>query len=361
MKTFRDIFGGEPAAIATAPGRVNLLGEHTDYNDGFVLPAAISQTTTVSVRINEGRETNLYSADLDQRISFLPDEFPSQQFARYVYGCVREFSAHIGGTPALDIHTQSTVPIGVGLSSSAALEVAVLRALVQLHNASVDGVAIARMAQRAEIDYAGVNCGIMDQMAASLADCHSMLFLDCRTLDYKLLPLPHESEILVIDSGIARNLAASQYNLRRAECERAARALGLRALRDATSLTSLAGLPEPLGHRARHVVTENQRVQHAVESGDALSFGALMNISHASLRDDFEVSIPELDLLVQLLQQQPPVYGARLTGAGFGGACVALCHSGTARKVARDTLLQYNRAGRRGRLLVPLNQADWSQ
>ena len=236
-----------------------------------------------------------------------------------------------------------------------------LRGLGQLRSVTIDNIAIAKMAQRAEIVYAGVNCGIMDQMAASLADSRSMLFLDCRTLDYTVLPLPQESEILVIDSGVARTLAASHYNLRRAECERAARALGLCALRDATSLTRVEQLPEPLSQRARHVVTENQRVQGAVAAKDALSFGALMNSSHASLRDDFEVSVPELDLLVQLLQQQAAVYGARLTGAGFGGACVALCRSGTAHSVTRDTLLQYNRAGRHGRLLVPVNHRDPSR
>ena len=357
MVTFSDIFGGEPALTAEAPGRVNLLGEHTDYNDGFVLPAAIAQTTTVSLRANGRREFNLYSADLGRRTTFQLDVPPARQFGHYVYGCVREFSAQVGPVPPLDIFIRSTVPIGVGLSSSAALEVAVLRALTQLHGAPVDATAIAQMAQRAEIAYAGVHCGIMDQMAASLADNRSMLFLDCRTLAYKLLALPAESEILVIDSGVPRKLAASHYNLRRAECESAARALGLRALRDAPGVESLQRLPEPLYRRARHVVTENQRVQTAVAGSDAPSFGALMNSSHASLRDDFEVSIPELDLLVQLLQQQSAVYGARLTGAGFGGACVALCRSGTAQLVARDTLDEYNRSGRRGRLLVPLNQA----
>ena len=356
MKTFSDIFGGEPATTATAPGRVNLLGEHTDYNAGFVLPAAISQTTAVSLRANGGREFNLYSADLQRRTSFEFDAPPARQFGQYVYGCVREFSAQVSALPGLDIFIHSTVPIGVGLSSSAALEVAVLRALAQLRGAALDAVAIAQMAQRAEIAYAGVNCGIMDQMAASLADSRSMLFLDCRSLAYKLVPLPAQSEILVIDSGVPRKLAASHYNLRRGECESAARQLGVRALRDVCSIESLQRLPEPLRRRARHVVSENQRVQTAVTS-DAASFGALMNSSHASLRDDFEVSIPELDLLVDLLQRQAAVYGARLTGAGFGGACVALCRSDTARQIARATLLEYNRAGRRGRLLVPLGQA----
>jgi galactokinase len=353
MRTFADVFGKPPAVSAEAPGRVNLLGEHTDYNDGYVLPTAIPQTTCVSIRENGGKQFSLYAAELEHAAEFTMESAPHEHFASYVYGCVRELHDYSFAVPPLDIHISSSIPIGVGLSSSAALEVATLRALRQLFNLPLDDVAIAQLAQRAEIRYAGVNCGIMDQMASSLADTRSLLFLDTRTLQRRLLPLPARAEILVIDSGVARSLAASKYNERRAECEQAARLLGLRALRDATDTAAIETLPQPLRRRARHVVSENNRVLRAVESIDGASFGELMNASHTSLRDDYEVSIRQLDRLVELLQIQCAVHGARLTGAGFGGACIALCVEGEARAVGERVLEEYNTAAQLGRILVP--------
>jgi galactokinase len=218
---------------------------------------------------------------------------------------------------------------------------------------TLDDVSIAQLAQRAEIRYAGVNCGIMDQMASSLADTRSMLFLDTRSLQRRVLPLPRRAEVLVVDSGVPRSLAASKYNERRAECEQAARLLGVKALRDVSDVAATEQLLEPLRRRARHVVSENNRVLRAVESIDAGLFGELMNASHSSLRDDYEVSIGALDRLVELLQNQPTVYGARLTGAGFGGAGVALCIEGEARAVGERVLAAYNDAHHNGRILVP--------
>lgn len=348
--SFEDIFGFPPEATASAPGRVNLLGEHTDYNDGFVLPTAIPQRTTVAVRRNQAGTFVVHAADLASESRFERDATPGDHFAQYVYGCIRGLAALGVDVPYLDIHVQSDVPMGVGLSSSAALEVATLRALRGLLSLDLDDVAIARMAQRAEIDYAGVNCGIMDQMASSLADGTHMLFLDTRTLERRLVPRPAGTELLVLDSGLSRSLAASAYNARRAECEAASRALAVNALRDVDDPTDVERLDEPLRRRARHVVSENRRVLRAVEGVDAATFGALMNESHASLRDDYEVSVPELDRLVALLQAHPSVHGARLTGAGFGGACVALCREGDAVRAARDVLDAY---GERGRMLVP--------
>jgi galactokinase len=353
MRTFADVFGKPPAVSAEAPGRVNLLGEHTDYNDGYVLPTAIPQTTCVSIRENGGKQFSLYAAELEHAAEFTMESAPHEHFASYVYGCVRELHDYSFAVPPLDIHISSSIPIGVGLSSSAALEVATLRALRQLFNLPLDDVAIAQLAQRAEIRYASVNCGIMDQMASSLADTRSLLFLDTRTLQRRLLPLPARAEILVIDSGVARSLAASKYNERRAECEQAARLLGLRALRDVTDTAAIETLPQPLRRRARHVVSENNRVLRAVESIDGASFGELMNASHTSLRDDYEVSIRQLDRLVELLQIQCAVHGARLTGAGFGGACIALCVEGEARAVGERVLEEYNTAAQLGRILVP--------
>jgi len=353
VNTFATIFGTAPAVVASAPGRVNLLGEHTDYNDGYVLPTAIPQTAVVSARINGHDAYRVYSANLDRNAEFTLERPPAEHFARYVYGCVRETADAGAPVVPLDVHIHSTVPMGVGLSSSAALEVALLRALRELFGIAWDDVAIARHAQQAEIRYAGVHCGIMNQMASSLADTGHMLFLDTRTLERRIVPLPARSEVLIIDSGIPRALANTSYNTRRDECERAARELGVRALRDVTDAHAADRLPAPLALRARHVITENARVLQALSGLDATSFGALMNDSHGSLRDDYEVSVVALDQLVELLQRDSSVYGARLTGAGFGGACVALCHAGKAGVVGARIVDAYNRSGAVSRVLVP--------
>ncbi|MEW6704055.1 MAG: galactokinase [Pseudomonadota bacterium] len=351
-RRFEEVFGAAAAVQAEAPGRVNLLGEHTDYNDGFVLPTAIPQRTCVSLRPVPGERSTLYAAELGQASEFTLARPPAESFGRYVYGCLRQLQLLGVDVPALQIHVQSQVPMGVGLSSSAALEVATLRALRSLLHldAGFDDLRLAQIAQRAEIEDAGVRCGIMDQMASSLAGTDSMLFLDTRTLERRLVPLPPGSEVLVLDSGIARTLAGSKYNERRAECEAAARQLGVKALRDVVDVTQVEALPEPLRRRARHVVTENERVLRAITGIGPHEFGVLMNASHDSLRGDFEVSVAELDRLVALLREQPGVCGARLTGAGFGGAVVALCQRGQALTVADAVLARY---GARGRRLVP--------
>jgi len=340
-------------AIGEAPGRVNLLGEHTDYNDGYVLPIAIAQRTRVTLRRSHDPLFAVHAAALDATARFALDEPPAELFARYVYGCLFEARAVGINVPPLAIRIESEVPMGVGLSSSAALEVATLRALRELTRQPLDDVRIAQLAQRAEIEHTGVRCGIMDQMASSLADTEHALLLDTRTLERRLVPLPPDSAVLVLDSGIARTLAGSGYNQRRAECEEAARRLGVRALRDVAHAHAADALPETLRRRVRHVVTENQRVLQAVDCGDARAFGALMNASHASLRDDYEVSVAALDRLVALLQAQPAVYGARLTGAGFGGACVALCRPSMRQAVAEAVLRDYAAEGFSARLLVP--------
>lgn len=341
-----------PAVLAAAPGRVNLLGEHTDYNDGFVLPTAIPQRTRVAMR-PVGEEIHVHAVTLRSEARFGIDSMPDDHFARYVFGCLKVVAELGHDIPGLDIHIDSDVPMGVGLSSSAALEVATLRALRELLDLDIDDVHIARLAQRAEIEYAGVHCGIMDQMASSLADTTHMLFLDTRTLERRLVPMPEGTELLVVDSGVARSLAESGYNRRRAECEEAASVLGLRALRDVGDPADVERLPDPLRRRARHVVSENARVLEAADGVDAARFGELMNASHASLRDDFEVSVPALDRLVELLQAHPSVHGARLTGAGFGGACVALCREGEALRAGEDVLARYAGDGYAGRVLVP--------
>ena len=355
MKSFEAVFGGAPQAIESAPGRVNLLGEHTDYNDGYVLPIAIPQQTHIALRRSGTHGFTAYAANLDRTATFSFDAPPSDGFAKYLYGCAFEARAEGFDVPPLDIHLSSSVPMGVGLSSSAALEVAMLRALRALLKLPLDDVRLAQIAQRAEVLHAGVRCGIMDQMAASLADTEQALFLDTRSLQRRLVPLPPQSAVLVIDSGVKRSLVTSAFNQRRAECEEAAKRLGVRALRDISidELSQLDKLDEPLRNRARHVVTENNRVLEAVKCADAAEFGALMNASHASLRDDFDVSVPALDRLVALLQADSQVYGARLTGAGFGGACVALCRPSAIARIGARVLNNYANEGLSGAVLVP--------
>lgn len=349
---FKDIFGYAPASSASAPGRVNLLGEHTDYNDGYVLPIAIPQHTTVEIGLNTSGAFRVYALRMKELVQWPEGGKPAAGFASYVYGCIRLLQESGHTIPALDIWIASDVPIGAGLSSSAALEVGVLKALRTMFALNLDNVEIAKLAQQAEIEFTGVRCGIMDQMASSLADTTHMLFLDIRTLGRRLIPLPTDSALLVLDSGVPRELTTSKYNERRRECEEAARLLGVAALRDITAQTTLAKLPWLLQRRARHVVTENARVLAAIDSNSARRFGELMNASHASLRDDYEVSIGALDSLVGLLQAQPGVYGARLTGAGFGGACVAMVEPKHAHAIAATVLEKYRRAGFTGSRLV---------
>lgn len=349
---FQTIFQMEPQVQATAPGRVNLLGEHTDYNDGFVLPTAIPQQTIVQFSQNNQDQYHFYSQELNEHIHWHPADPVPEGFASYIIGCIHVLAKQGISIPPLNGFVTSEVPIGSGLSSSAALEVAVLRGLRSLLHLDIDDVQIAQFGQQAEIQYAGVQCGIMDQMASSLADTEHMLFLDTRSLDRQVLPFPSGAEIIVMDSGVPRSLAGSGYNQRRAECEAAAQQLGVKALRDITDPQLVESLPDPIRKRARHVVTENHRVLQAIKGVSAEEFGVLMNASHASLRDDYEVSVPALDTLVNLLQQTSGVFGARLTGAGFGGACVALVESGKGATIAQSVLNQYNNVGYTGKILV---------
>ena len=353
MLSIAHFFGGAPEAHESAPGRVNLLGEHTDYNDGFMLPVATPQRTEVALGSSRDGHFNLYSATLDASARFGREAGAPPGFASYIEGCVRMVEAEGITVPPLRVYVHSNLPVGAGLSSSAALEVAMLRALRSLLGLPFDDVALARMAQRAEISYAKVNCGIMDQMAASLADRAHMLFIDARSLAHRLRELPPDSELIVVDSGVPRTLAGSRYNERRAECMAAAAQLGVPALRDVHDPAAVEALASPLRERARHVVRENLRVLEAADGVDARRFGQLMNASHASLRDDYAVSIPALDVLCDTLRAEPAVYGARLTGAGFGGACVALCRAGAALDAGSAAVARYNAGGMQGSLLIP--------
>jgi galactokinase len=351
---FQQIFNAVPEVKASAPGRVNLLGEHTDYNDGFVLPTTIPQQTTVAISYSPDHFHHFYSANFREQVDVDPTQSLLSGFARYIDGCIRVLSGAGYEIPPINLFVTSDVPIGSGLSSSAALEVAVLRGLRSLLKLDLDDVKLAQLGQQAEIQYAGVNCGILDQMACSLADTAHLLFLDTRTLERRILPFPKGTELVVMDSGVPRSLAGSGYNQRRAECETAAQQLGVKALRDVESLKKIANLPELLQRRARHVIAENDRVLRVLGGVSAQELGELMNASHASLRDDYQVSVPALDRLVDILQRIPEVFGAKLTGAGFGGACVALVVAGTGKAIAETALQQFSlQSNGEGRILVP--------
>jgi galactokinase len=356
-------FGRDPTVVASAPGRVNLIGEHTDYNGGYVLPMAIPQRTWAAVSRAEGASARASSADLGDgtgvRSYVVGREAPTRSWVDYVQGVTQALAGDGHALGGFDLAILSDVPVGSGLSSSAALEVSVMRALRELFDLSLDDVRLAELGQRAENDFVGAPVGVMDQMAASLADAHTALFLDTRTLAYERVPVPDGAALVVINSGVAHSHASGDYRTRRAECERAAVLLGVPQLRDLTEadLPRIAALPEPINRRARHVVTEDERVLasvRAMKAGDLRRLGALFHASHVSQRDDFAVSVPEIDLLVDLAQAEIGVFGARLTGGGFGGSIVALVEADRAGSVAQRVAELYAaRSGRAASILVP--------
>jgi galactokinase len=351
---FEQRFHGWPQAEAQAPGCVNLLGEHTDDNDGFVLPVALPQRTRVAMRRSGRSAFRLHAAELGRTVEFTLEERPAEHFASYVYGCLRLLREDGAEVPPLDIHIASDVPMGVGLASSAALEVATLRCLRELLSIELDDVRIAQLAQQAELQDAGVRCGIVDHMASSLAAPGQALLLDTRSLQCRQVPLPAGVAVLVLDPGTGESPQRPNglCHQRRAESEEAARLLGVQSLRDVEHLEPIEVLPDPLRRRARHVFTENARVLRAMASPDPRALGELMNASHASQRDDYEISTPEVDLMIEMLQAQPGVHGARLTG-GMGGVCVALCDAQDVPQIAREVLAQYRRRRHHARQLVP--------
>ena len=335
---------------------MNLIGEHTDYNGGFVLPIAIPQRTTVHVAPRADRLARVWSAyaAADGIVTYtVGGERRRGGWLDYVQGVTHALAAGGRAVRGFEARIESTVPAGSGLSSSAALEIALLRAFDGAFGLGLDAVAMARAAQRAENDFVGAPVGIMDQMACALADEAHALFLDTRTLAWERVALPPPVEVAVIDSGVTHHHASGGYRRRRAECEEAAARLGVPALRDIgpDDLPRVRTLPPPLDRRARHVVTENARVLEAVaalRAGDAACLGALLAASHASMRDDFEVSLEEIDLIVELADREQDVYGARLTGGGFGGAVVMLARRGAGAACVERVRRAYETA-RRGR------------
>ncbi|PAP76008.1 galactokinase [Rubrivirga marina] len=347
---FRTRFGAAPALVARAPGRVNLIGEHTDYNDGFVMPLALEQAVWLAARPRSDRRVVLHSLDVDEPAAFdLDDAEHEAGWAEYPKGVAWALGEAGHDLAGFEGVLTSDVPRGAGLSSSAALELAVARAFAAVSGIDWDGRAMALAGQRAENGWVGVNCGVMDQMASALGEPDHAILLDCRSLATTPVPLPAGTVALVLDTGTRRGLVDSAYNERRAACERAAEALGVPALRDVAPerLAEAEGrLDATALRRARHVVTENARVLEAAEAmraGDPVRLGALMDQSHASLRDDYEVSSDALDAFVEAARAQPGCHGARMTGAGFGGCAVALVDADRADTVAEAAAATYRR------------------
>ena len=349
------------AVSASAPGRVNLIGEHTDYHDGYVLPTIIPQRTHVHLHRRDDARVRASSAALGDEFEEydVGAEAPGRGWLDYVQGVTAVLAREGIRVPGFDVRIESTVPLGAGVSSSAALEVSLLRGLRQLLGLDLDDVTLARLAQAVETEFVGAPVGIMDQMASSLGRDGEALFLDTRTLAVERLPLPPDIELVVIDSGVPHAHAGGEYATRRRESFEAAARLGVERLRDVdpAAIARLESLPPMLARRARHVITENQRVLDAVEalrSGDAPRLGALFAASHASMRDDYETSTPDVDALVRIGQSHPDIYGARLTGGGFGGAVVLIARSGTGRAAAATIRDEYaGQTGRDAAVLVP--------
>ena len=357
---FSSVFDSETVVRADAPGRVNLMGEHTDYHLGFVLPTILPQRTVVELRVRSDRRVRAFSEPVHDGVQSyeLGSEARRHGWLDYVQGVTSALERSGCSLPGFDVFIASTLPMGGGVSSSAALEIALLRALRAAAVIRIDDVEIARVAQRAETDFVGAPVGIMDPMACSLGRWAHALFLDTRSLDYEHVPLPSAAELVVIDSGIAHEHARGCYAERRRESFAAAEALGVVHLRDVMpdALTT-AVIPGALARRARHIVMENARVLDAVDAlrhHDAERLGRLFNASHASMRDDYETTIREIDALVEIGSADADVYGARLTGGGFGGAVVMLARSGRGAAVAERVLAAYRcRIGRVGSVLLP--------
>ena len=342
---------------ADAPGRVNLIGEHTDYNEGFVLPAVIPQRVTVEltprdddlVRVeSEGFSSIAYSLRDDRRAG-------GSDHVRAVTWVLAQGGHTIRGFQA---KIRSDLPAGAGLGSSAALTVALLRALREAFALTIDDVALALLAHKGEVEFVGARVGVMDQLASSLGRRGEALLIDTRSNDIERIPLPKTFGLIVIDSGIAHRHATGGYNARRNECEDAARHMRLRSLRDATDadVARLERTRPDLAARARHVVTENARVGSfvtALRAGDLVACGLLLDASHRSLRDDFAVSLPEIDALVRLLRAQHGVHGARIVGGGFGGSVLAIAAPEAAEGAARAAAEAYRSGiGREPRVLL---------
>jgi galactokinase len=341
-------FGRRPT-VSRAPGRVNLIGEHTDYNDGFVMPAALEFATLVAASPRTDRRLHVYSIILDQTREFdldAPAETGRHDWSDYIFGVAVILERSGRCLCGADLVVSTDVPLGSGLSSSAALEVSSAHALLTASGLHFEPIAVAKICQRAENDYVGMRCGIMDQYVSACGVAGAALLIDCRTLESRNVPIAPNLRLLVANSGVRHQHAGGEYNARREACEEGVRllkpALGpIKALRDVTPEVLEANrkrLPELIYRRCRHIVTENARVleaERALIAGDFAACGAAMNASHASMRDDFEITCPEVDFLAELAQATPGVFGSRMTGGGFGGCTVSLVEAGAVKRVSQ--------------------------
>ncbi len=351
-EVFSNRFGTAPQYVVRAPGRVNLIGEHTDYNHGFVLPMAIDRATWIALRPRDDDTVRLHSLEQKEAIEFSLTNLEKgpvswSEYPKGVAWALREEGYEISGWEGV---SACEVPMGAGLSSSASFELAVARAFVEVGEFAWDPAKMALLCQKAENQWVGVNCGIMDQMiSASGVEDHAIL-IDCRDLSTEAVPLPAGAAVVVMDTGTRRGLVASAYNERRRECERAAQFLGVKAFRDVSRddfEAKSAGLDEVTRRRARHVVTENDRTQRAalaMKAGQAELLGELIDQSHESMRDDFEISSAPLDAMVRLARESAGCLGARLTGGGFAGCALALVKDEAASSFIDDVSRRYAEA-----------------
>ncbi|HSU99684.1 MAG TPA: galactokinase [Roseiarcus sp.] len=341
-------FGRAPT-VSRAPGRVNLIGEHTDYNDGFVMPAALEFATLTATSPRPDRRLRVHSMIMDETREFdlgAPPRGPSGDWSDYVVGVALMLEASGLTLTGADLIVWSDVPIGAGLSSSAALEVSVAHALITQSDLPFDPIRIAKICQRAENDFVGMRCGVMDQYIACCGSAGHALLIDCRSLASRHVAIAPNLRLLIADSGVRHQHAGGEYNLRREACEEGVRLLSrhlgpIQALRDVTVKELEAKrrkLPELVYRRCRHIVTENARVleaERALEAGDFAACGRAMNASHVSMQEDFEITCPEVDMLAGLAQTVEGVYGSRMTGGGFGGCTVSLLEASAVDKASQ--------------------------
>jgi len=371
MQRFRKL-NGQDCLLVQAPGRVNLIGEHTDYNEGFVFPAAIGFQTQIAIAKRDDRQMVVTSENYGERVEYdlanLPRS-PRNHWSDYVVGVAGLLDRKLGGLPGANLLLHGDVPQGAGLSSSASLEVAVCKAFLELTGKPMGGVEVALLCQQAENEFVGARCGIMDQFISVHGKKNHALRLDCRTLEFRLLPIPADVRLVICNTMVRHSLAGGEYNVRRAECEAGARFFaeripGVKSLRDVTlkDFEKLGGqMPEVIRKRCHHILTENLRVLQAAEAlqaGDLGLFGRLMANSHASLRDDFEVSCEELDLMVQLAEQNAGVYGARMTGGGFGGCTINLVQESHVENFRKNVAAGYEKATGRAPEIYVSSAAD---
>jgi len=352
VDAFRARYGSAPAVVVRAPGRVNLIGEHTDYNDGFVMPLAIDRATWIALRPRDDRRVMLKFLDFEAQAAFDLDDFQREgkQPVEYIKGMAWAMQQAGHTLTGWEGVIAGDVPIGAGLSSSAALEMAAGRAFAAVSGIAWDAPQMARWGQRTENDWLGLNTGIMDQMISAAGQAGHALLIDCRSLDFEALPLPPETAVVILDTSTRRGLVDSAYNERRQQCETAARFFAVAALRDVSVAAFEAQadqLDELTRRRARHVIYENDRTQRAriaMLASDAETLGQLMNASHRSLRDDFDVSSDALNTIVECALDHDACYGARMTGAGFGGCAVALVERARAADFAEHIHAAYAQA-----------------